>query len=401
MLWADAQGLPAPRLAWTLLRLLDPQGSEGVRAGVSGVPVAAEVAARTGETPVTLVETGYERTFLAPHPLSLLGEEQRLLSLLEGVGVQRCGELAALSREAVEVRFGAAGSGLWRLARADDPRRLFAPLAPERPHASMDFVDYEVRSAERLLFTVNALLESVCRALRERGERARSLVLSFALSGGGTSRHPLRTALPTAERELWWRRLRDFLERCTLPDAVTGVTLQVETTEAASASQGDLFDRGFATRASVEEATARIVDAHGELFVAPEPSGHPLPEQRVAWRAREMAEIAAPPPPDAASDPAAEPCLRLQLLPAPRPIVVRSVVRRDHLLPTRYLDGRRWLALTAAGPDRVSGGHDEARPFAREYFRCVTEEGGILWIFRDALEGREGGGGWFLQGHWS
>ena len=89
------------------------------------------------------------------------------------------------------------------------------------------------------------------------------------------------------------------------------------------------------------------------------------------------------------------PCLALQLLPRPRRLGVRSEPRRDHQLPTAYREGRRWVEIVnAAGPDRVSGGHD-SEAFAREYFRCATAEGKLLWLFRDALVDE-----WRLHGWW-
>lgn len=393
VVWADARGLPASRLARALLERAEWRTRE-VRAGVAAVPVAAEAAARSGGSPVTVVEPGRERPFLVGLPLELLSPEPRLRALLDGVGVRTCGELAALAREAVEVRFGAAGAALWRLARADDGRRLFRPIPPERPHASMDFVEYEVRDAGRLAFTANALLGPVCGALAERGERAREMTLSLSLSGGGTLQERVRAARPTAERDLWLRRVRGVLDRLVLPDGVTGVALEVEGTEAVSASQGDLFDRGFATAAPVEEAVARLVDGHGPLFVEPETTGHPLPERRTAWRARGPEEAAE----SAAEASGAEPGLALQLLPEPRRVEVRLRPRRDHAVPVRYRDltrGGAWKELlAAAGPGRISGGAWE-EGWAREYFRCVTEAGALVWLFRDAA-----GEAWYLHGWW-
>jgi protein ImuB len=49
----------------------------------------------------------------------------------------------------------------------------------------------------------------------------------------------------------------------------------------------------------------------------------------------------------------------------------------------------------AAGPDRISGGQWERESYAREYFRCITEEGVQLWVYRDGLDG-----GWYLHGWW-
>lgn len=402
VLWADARGLPAPALAHTLLRCLHEENVgavAGARAGVSVVPVAAEAAARSGGAPVTEVAPGYERAFLAPLPLKLLGAEARLLGMLNGVGIRTCGPLAALERAAVEVRFGTPGGALWRLARADDARRLFAPVPRECPRASLDFVDYTVGDAARLLFTANALLGNVCATLAARGECAGSLILAITLADGGTHRQTLRVARPTADRAAWLRRLQTALEAISLGGPATGVALEVEEVHAASATQGDLFDRGFASARAVEDALSRLIDRYGPLIVEPERNAHPLAERRTRWvEASPGAVVQRTAPTEAAAVPAptvSRPCLTLQLLPEPRPIEVRTAPRRDHLLPVRYYDGCRWRALaTAAGPDRVSGGQWEAS-YAREYFRCITDEGRLVWVFRDAREGS-----WYMQGSW-
>lgn len=401
VIWADARGLPAPRLAWALLERVEWR-LNAVRAGVAAVPVAAEAAARAGKEPVTFVEPGYERAFLAPLPLALLEPEPQLAALLDGVGLHRCGELAALAREAVEVRFGAAGVALWRLTRADDARRLFAPIPPEPLHASLDFVDYEVRDAARLAFSANALLGSVCNALVARGERAREIEVELSLALGATLRERLRAARPTAERALWLRRVRAWLEALTLSAGVSGIALKVGAAEPAAGSQGDLFDRGFATAAPVEEAVARLLEAHGPLFVAPELVPHPLPERRTRWREREPEEAvgAAKQESGEAQERGSEgSALTLQLLREPRRIAVEVRVERGRVVPARYLDlarGREWYVLvTAAGPERVSGGRWEEGAYAREYFRCITETGRMLWLFRNATEDT-----WYLQGVW-
>lgn len=389
VVWADVRGLPARQTAEALLAAA---GEGGVRAGLAAVPIAAEVAARAGQGALQVVEPGREREYLAPMPLALLGADERLLRLLEGVGVQRAGELAALAREAVEVRFGAEGAALWRLARADDPRPLFLPIPPERPHASLDFIDYEVRDPERLVFTANALLGGVCDALRSRGEHARALALTLSLSGGGRWRRSLRAARPTASREVWLRRVRQMLEGAQLPDAVTGVMLEVEGTEAAAALQGDLFDRGFATADAVEAALARLLERQEGIIVEPRHSAHPLLERRVEWIPVD------PFHPTAARPPAehGEPCLTLQLFPDPRPIEVEARDGRDHLAPLRYRERERWIRfLTVAGPDRISGGRWGEDAYTREYFRCVSEDGALLWLFRDARCAR-----WYLHGWW-
>lgn len=407
ILWADARGLPAPRIALALLGRLRAMGVGDARAGISAVPVAAELAARGGSELVTVVEPGREREFLAPLALGLLGADARLHSLLDGVGILTCGQLAALEREAVEARFGGAGAALRRLARADDARRIFQPVPRERPAASIEFLDYAISDAARLVFTANALLGSVCDTLRERGERAQAMTLSFELSGGGTDERTLRCARPTGERAPWLRRLQGALERWTLSDSVTGVTLAVEGTTPVSATQGDIFDRGFASAGAAAEAVARLIDEWDAPLVEPAVESHPLIERRTRWQPLEPerlvtdsggigAPTAASAAPAAAASPS--PCLTLQLLPEPRRIEVRVRPRRDHHLPTGFLDpanSREWQTIvTAAGPDRVSGGQWDAA-YAREYFRCTTGSGRLVWLFRDAIDDV-----WFLQGGW-
>lgn len=288
VVWADARGLRAGEVAGELLRrveALDPEHGGETRAGVARVAIAAAAAARSGEERVTGVEPGEERAFLAPLDLALLGaSDPGLLGMLEGVGIVRCGQLASLPREAVEVRFGAAGAALWRLSRADDPRPLFAPIPRERPHASLDWEDYVVTDPERLVFTANALLTTVCDAMRARGETARRLELSLALADGSTSLHRLGTARPTARRDLWLRRVRLLLDDLRLADAVSGMAIQAEGTTPVLARQGDLFDRGFAAARVREETLLRLLDDHGPVLQSPRCSSHPLPERRTEWR---------------------------------------------------------------------------------------------------------------------
>mgnify|MGYP002276863681 CR=1 FL=1 len=344
-----------------------------------------------------MIPAGHERAWLAPLPLTLLDPHPSLLELLGGVGVETCGALAALEREAVEVRFGPEGVDLWRRARGEDRRILFGRAAPDRPHASLDFVDYVVTDPERLLFTANALLGSVCEGMRRRGVHARRLLLRLELANGESWERSLRAARPTASRTRWRALIRSQLERLTVPDAVSGMWLEVQSTEEAGAQQGDLFDRGFATAGAVEAALMRLVDEQGPVVVRPSASAHPLAERRVEWLAADDGAIA-----QAEAEGAA---IVLQLLPEPRRVQVQTEPRRDHVAPTHVLlerphtavpvEAGEWLELlAAAGPQRLSGGHWEGG-YAREYFRCITANGTPLWIFRDPFSG-----GWFLHGWW-
>lgn len=93
------------------------------------------------------------------------------------------------------------------------------------------------------------------------------------------------------------------------------------------------------------------------------------------------------------------PRLSLSLLPEPLPIDVEAEEGAgsgaSRGAPLRYRDRSGWQrVVTASGPDRISGGQWE-EAYAREYFRCSTERGELVWLFRDARRG-----GWFLHGWW-
>ncbi len=477
--WVDARGLPARRVAREVLARARAAGFADARAGAARVAVAAEVAARLGAgrdagaggrpaAPLTGVAPGAEAAFLAPHPVAALAESAgagaaggdeaarpsrgalaRAAAALADVGVLTCGALAAVAREAVEVRLGAAGVALWRLARADDPRRVFRHGGGPLPAASMEWSEFDLRDPERLVFVAARLADQVCGALDARGEGAGAMTLLVRLSGGGAVERRVRAARDTADPAAWRRLLRAELERVELPDAVCGLALRVEAARAAGAPQADLFDRGGQTAGAAAAALARLVEDGAGRPVRPVTGAHPLPERRLAWevttvdaamqadaRARRAppaaptapARIAVPTAPatavregprltlyragaapEAPAAPAGEP-LHLRVLPRARPLAVTARAERGHVVPVRYRErlgeGERAPrgvplveVLTAAGPDRVTAGAEHGETTAREYWQCLTERGDLVLLYRDAAAAEEGGA-WFLHGWW-
>ena len=407
VVWVDARGLRLEPLCARLVSRLCGLGAARVWVGAAAKPEVARLAAVGAENSLRVVGADEERDFLGPQPLSALGIDAHVRALLEGVGVATLGQLRELPREAVEVRFGGGALGWWRLARGEDERRLFRPVPPAEPHASLDFIDYVVTDPERLLFTANALLGVICDQLLERGAHARRMLLTLALGNGTKWERELKPARPTASRSTWLRLVRALLERLTVADAVAGVALQVQASEAASAVQGDLFDAGFATASAVESAVARLLEEQGAIVVRPSTSEHPLVEERLEFEPLSLSEATSLSPAagasgvrersasyDAPSAGEAAPALSLQLLAQPKPVLVDTVKRRDHHVPVRYRDGQWRDLVNCAGPDRVSGGQWD-RSYAREYFRAVTTDGVLVWLFRDACRDR-----WYLHGWW-
>ena len=419
VVWVDARGLDAEQIARSALEVLRGIGLSNVRVGIGDTPIVAEVMATGGDDS------------LGTLPLSVLEPDPALAVLLDGIGVETCGELAALEGESVEVRLGADGVRLWKLARGDDDRLIFTPMPRELPHASLEWSDYALTDTERLLFSVNALLGTVCEKLMERGSLAREMMLDLMLARGDTLATPIRAGRATASRKTWLRLARATLERMVLPAGVVGLALRAAAIVTDEGNQGDLFDRGFATAAATEAALASLAEEQGDVVVVPENSAHPLVERRTKWVEQREAgsgkretgngkrearsgkreagsgkrepNVPGSPFPVPGSPRSLFPVpdspdisrLTLYLLPTPRAVEARTEERRDHVLPTAYRDGGAWFAvLSAAGPDRVSG-ERWGEAYAREYFRCIVDDGGMVWLYRDAKAD-----GWYLHGWW-
>jgi hypothetical protein len=395
LIWADARGLHARSLAEALLSVLRAQGCSAPRAGVAQAPIAAMVASCFGDPAAAIIEVlpGDECRYLAPFPVTVLDPASDLASLLDGVGIERCGELADLAREDIEVRFGPEAVVLWRLARADDRRLLFGPAPRALPHAALEWTDYELRDTERLLFVINRLAGSVTGALHELGQGAQAFTLTFMLARGGVVEHPFHPSRATADQRSWIRLIRHALERERLPDLVSGIALRVDAVLPSDSVQGDLLDRGFATAREAEAAMARVLD-QGATLVTPTNTRHPLLRRRTRWREQESALVWARPQLGPGE---IEPQLLLHLLPDPEPVEVEAVNRRGLAAPARYRDRNGWQELVAAsGPDCVSGGQwDGEEAYAWELYCCVREDGEMVQLGRDARSGR-----WMLHGTW-
>ncbi|MFL5522654.1 MAG: hypothetical protein ACJ8AF_00955 [Gemmatimonadaceae bacterium] len=395
VVWADARGMSAEPLARDLVAVYRDKGVEKVRAAISIVPISAEVAALHGNGAFINIAPGTEPDFLARYPIGVLEPSLFLSSLLDGIGVEYCADMARLDLESVEVRFGAEGARLWRLSRADDSRRIFTTVPRSLPTASLDWVDYTLKDPERLVFVINALVGNITTDLRSRGQCAREMTMSFSLANRETYDHLVRPARSTASHNAWMRLIRTHLERITLPDGVIGITMRVEAVTGEVERQGDIFDRGFATARAAEETIAQLLDDQGSVVVTPRNTQHPLIDRRTEWVSQEPAQASARIQlRERVVKATAAPRLTLQLLPQPRRVAVTTKKRRDHQMPVQYRD-KEWMTLvSAAGPDRVSGGQ-WAEPYAREYFRCVTEDGMMVWLFRDAREDE-----WYVHGWW-
>ena len=140
------------------------------------------------------------------------------------------------------------------------------------------------------------------------------------------------------------RLVREALDTITLPDAVMGVTLRVESVTGNDGAQGDLFDRGFASAPMVEDAIIQLTDDQGDVVVEPVNSEHPLLEQRTKWTARAARRPRSSVHPTLSSRrrrTPVTPALTLQLLPSPKIVTVDTRAAARSRRAGALLDGQR------------------------------------------------------------
>ena len=136
--------------------------------GIADSLFAATLAARRGR----LVPPGETAEFLAPLPVADLEtsgveEMDRLVGLLERLGVRTLGALAALPAPRVLARFGGPGAAAHRLARGLDLRALDARRPPDDLTMTTE-LDPPVERVDTAAFAAKALADRLHEALAER-----------------------------------------------------------------------------------------------------------------------------------------------------------------------------------------------------------------------------------------
>ncbi|MFJ2580152.1 DNA polymerase Y family protein [Kitasatospora aureofaciens] len=273
--------------------------------GVADGLFAAVLAARAG----VLVPAGRTAEFLAPYPVSALGDEA-LAELLGRLGLPTVGAFAALPPEAVADRFGPAGTVAHRLARGLQPRPL-VPRAEGPDLAVEQCFDPPEPLAEPLVFVARTLAERLHQRLAGAGLTCQRVAVEVACADGRTAsrlwRHEGRlSATALAERVRWqlqaWQSAGTFTVAQDGQDAQdtpdTGFTLLRLAPDGLSPDEGRqlaLWGQAVADD-RVERAVARVQAVLGHAGLRRiEPAGGRGPAEqavRVPWG--EPYEAAAP-----------------------------------------------------------------------------------------------------------
>lgn len=394
--WLDVAGAAhlfggEASLIATLISRLNRQGFIA-RAALADTPAAAWAMARYGKESEAIVPPGGVAAAISKLPVRALRLSSEAENGLLELGIERIGQLVAMPRTPLKLRFG---DDVVRrldqaLGHAAEPLVYITP--PERPCARIAFAE-PISAPETLQRTAERLLKDLCAELERRGMGARLLDLLFTRVDNQRQAVRIGTARPTREvRHL----LRLFTERLGLVDPGHGIeeaVLLATRTERLHARQ--MASNHLAGCDTEEMDLGELVDrlsvrfgSHRLYRAAPVESEVP---ERAVRRLPPLAPSSGATWPDHLRRPA-------KLLDPPEGVQAVAVAP-DH--PPIFFVWRktRYRVARADGPEQVFGEwwvrHEEMTA-TRDYYAVEDERGARYWLFRDAPMGQ--GGRWWLHG---
>ena len=346
------------------------------RIGVGDTKFTAFAAARTAPALRIAACPDDAAGFLAHKPIDLLPVSGELKRSLRSFGVHGMGQLAALSRDTIIDRFGAAGMTAWELCNGIDDRPVL-PVSPAVSVVERASLPFASASLELLLATADILLRRAFGSAELRRRLVGSVTLAATSPDAADWTRSVRFKEPVASWERASAQVRAIVEAHPPEAPIEDLTLALGDLSGESGRQLGLLDdardrrrdRIMETERKLRSLMKGAPALHKVVEVAP---WHPIPELR-ALRV-----------PIDADDGGA-------LLPfhEPTPVDVReSEAHRP--LAVRLKSG--WRGVSAIDDLWSFDLWWLPEPVTRSYF-CVTDGEGLrLTLFRD-----ERAGLWYRQ----
>ena len=377
------------------------------RAAVADTPGAAWAVARfatSGKTALmTIVPVGCHRAALAPLAVAGLRLPMSTADDLARLGLGRIGNLEALPRPTLGIRFGE--TVLKRLDHALGRRG--EPISPRRPaptcRVRLCFAE-AIALTDDVAHALRRLLADLCQRLEAAHQGARRLELAFFRVDGQRMDIIVGTGRANRDPE---HLERLFVEKLDGLDAGFGIETMILSAVAVD-SLAPVQD-GLQTAGRTIEGTARLIDRLGNRLGARRvmrlaPRASHLPE-----RASQAIGAAMPVPGDDQGTEDGQnrprPPRPVHLLPWPEPVEVMAPLP-DHP-PVMFLWRRHQHRVRRAdGPERIEPewwreDPAQANPEGaktRDYYRVEDSEGQRFWLYREGLYRPDIQPRWYLHG---
>jgi len=334
-------------------------------------------------------------------PLETLAAARPHLDTLEKIGCTCWGQLRALPRGGVARRFGANVLESLDRAYGQGPDSYPWIQLPDRFEATLE-LGAQVEAAPALLFGARRLFNQLHLWLQARHQGVLAVELSWTMDArrNAASRGELvlRSAEASAGTAHLQRLLGEQLARVSLPAPALYLHLRSLETENLSGKTNSLLNFEHAAGDSLQQMLERLSARLGARQVLQvQPCAEHRPEQMQTWQA--ISEFKRP----------------LAELSSERRTGESINFKEDTLYPTWLLATPLRLAardhrphycgplVLLAGPQRLeANGWGDAGCALRDYFLARSEQGGLLWIYRERLTGKAAGFGddsnWYLHG---
>lgn len=367
----------------------------GITARIAIAPTygAAHGLARFGRSPAMIVTPGDLDVALAPLPIMALRLDAGTIDGLRRLGVDTVGELAAMPRAPLTLRFGPeVGRRLDQAyGRTGEPFDLVE--APELVRVRRAFAE-PIGAPETLARYTGKLVAQLCEELEKQGLGARRLDLLFTRVDSRIEAIRAGTAKPLRDVKRMTRLLCDKIETIAPGFGIELMTLTATVAEPLDyrSTASSLIDPATPDLSDLVDTLANRM-AHGRLYRCA-PTQSEVPE-------RSVGRIAPLAPPVGVTWPSEWP-RPSRLLDPPAPVEAMALLP-DHPPASFTWGGVRRRVKRADGPERIFGEwwvRDGELAAVRDYFQVEDEAGERFWLFRrgDGEDPNTGNHCWYLHG---
>jgi protein ImuB len=324
---------------------------------------------------------------LSVQSLRLLPET---VAILRRLGLRRVGQLTELPRAALLRRFGGElPSRLDQLMGSAEPP--FVPLREPPRFAARHAFAEPIGRTEDVETAVRHLLDELCRMLEDRQAALCRLRLGLYRVDATIVEVELGTARPVRDPAHLFQLARPRLDGLDMGFGIELILAEAVETAPFTGAQ-PRFSDGTDTRelARLLDRLAVRLGSARVLHLQPRDSH---------WPERATRLCPATAAPDASPWCAASP-RPLRLHGRPRPIEVLAEAPEGP--PAQLMAGRAtWRIVHATGPERLLPEwwrEEDATTRLRDYYRLLTEDGRLLWVYREGRYSDPAPPRWWLHG---
>ncbi len=308
---------------------------------------------------------------------------REILSILHKWGIHTLGDLRRLEKDQLTARLGSLAAELWDRAAGKSNRVLRLVHPPESLGESFEF-EFEVETAEPLLFILRRLLQQLCLRLEGIYLVAKDLTLQLAFSNKDEYERCFKIPQPTHDEEVLFRMLHTHLESFHSDHPIVSLSLRVVPTRGAQQQFG-LFETALRDPNQLYETLARLTGLVGSDRV-----GTPVMQEThqpdIFTMEPFIWQTSTVPSPDAKPQFASAALRRFR---SRRKAVVLREKRKLAHLDSEHCRGP---LLEQKGPYLLSGQWWDGRAWQRREWDVAMENGTVLRCHEDAS------GGWEIDG---